>query len=203
MEKLFYFLIVIIIVLLAFFLIYVVYPVLAKRLSPNLTKLKGSVNRKGLHTEAEWKVEGLNKLIEVTESESQPSLVDTKEQSSSSSTSSTSTEEYIKQLENKIEILNKLLAGTSTVAVITAAQYILAERVSFLEKIRDQALEDVTTSDADSPIVKSALPLTRECSTCARFKLNNKEDYYGICDKDQDVRQSYWCCDDWTSRPRS
>jgi hypothetical protein len=147
----------------------------------------------------EFKRRQLEEVAKAMESDSSIS----KSRSEHSPVSPISKDERIKQLENKIDILNKQLAGTATVAVSTATQYIPAERVSFLEQIRDQALKDVTTSDADSPIVKSALPLTRECSTCARFKLRNKDDYYGICEKDQDVRQSYWCCEDWVSRSKS
>jgi hypothetical protein len=128
------------------------------------------------------------------------------QRSSSSSSSSTSTEEHNKQLENKIEVLNKQLAGTATVAVSTAGQYIPAERLAYFEKIRDQALKDVTTSDADSPIVKSALPLTRECATFARFKKLYVDDSFGKCLKNLDaidIHYSNSFCDDWVSHPKS
>ena len=150
----------------------------------------------------EFKRRQLGKVTKAMESDSSLMFKGTSEHSSSSSTS---TEEHIKQLENKIDILNKQLAGTATVAVSTAAQYIPAERVSFLEKIRDKALKDVTTSDADSPIVKSALPLTRECSTCARFNLHQDE-LFGWCTKKKgipDLRHHNSCCDDWVSHPKS
>lgn len=148
----------------------------------------------GKHGELKWR--NLNKLIEATKSEIQQPESITEHPSVSLNHT-----EYTKQLESKIINLNKKLLGTSTYAVSTSADN--PSVLSFFSELSDQALKEVTQSDPSSEIVKYAmqhLHLSRECSTCCRFNLSNKDDYIGICEKDQRPHEHFDCCDDWESK---
>ena len=142
----------------AFFLIVVVYPVLAKKLSPNLKRLNGRLDHKGVSLSTEWTAK-LNKVAEVTESESPlPSESATKQLS----VPSTSQNARIKQLEDKVAILNKQLLGTATVASTTAAQILDSERILFFQSIRDQAYKDVSSAQPDSDIIATTSPFVAD-----------------------------------------
>jgi hypothetical protein len=139
------FIIVVGIVLLLLFLTVVIYPALAKKLSPSLKRLNiRPLGQKGPRWEGEWDAQQLNKVAKATESDSTTKLP---------TVSSTSDKERIKQLEDKIANLNKQLLGTATVAVSTSAQILEPERLKFFQSIRDQAYKDVKLSKPDSDII--------------------------------------------------
>ena len=142
----------------------------------------------------------LNKLMKATEAESQLLSESATEQPN---VSPNSQEERIKQLEFNIGTLNKQLLGAATVAVTTSSDLLNSASVQFLENIREQALKDVTVSDADSDIVEYAYPLMLSCFHCSSFEIDNENCWMGFCNKHKSVHRSDDVCDDWTSCPKS
>lgn len=147
----------------------------------------------------------LNKLMKITEAESQLLSESATEQPN---VSPNAQEERIKQLEFNIGTLNKQLLVTTTVAATTTSDFLNSESVQFLENIREQAHDYVMEEHPDSDLVKLADVIIKFCSVC---KWGTKMSMYDVpiedpfyagpgyikCEKDQQKHSFSYSCDKW------
>ena len=166
--------------------------IVLKKIHPDLDTVRlKPLGLAGPQAEAQFK-EQINKLAKATEDESQLPLGNAIEQSLSSQ------EDRIKQLEKQNEILSKVVLGTSTVAISTAAHYLEPDRMAYFKQIRDQAFKHVAELGDQSDVVEYAYPLMRECSTCHSYSSG-----WGTCQNDNSKREPTDVCDNWVSHPKS
>lgn len=203
------FIIIVGVILVALFLIVVVYPLLAKKLSPDLKRVNGRFDHKGVSMSAEWSNE-LNKIAEVTESESP---LKPKSKTEQSSISQNSKDDYIKQLEFKIGTLNKQLLGTATVAITSSADVLDQDHIGYFKAIADQSYADVKQADPHSDLINLTGPFLKLCENCKWGNITTIYDVetngypscvglgYIKCEKDQQEHPFNDSCDKWEPHP--
>jgi len=153
------FIIVVGVILAALFLIVVVYPMVAKKLSPNLKRVKGRFDHKGLSLDAEWSDE-LNRIAEITEYES-PLLPKSAINLPYARVPLEEVVKYAKELESENAKLKKQLLGTATIATNTAANILDQDRIEYFKSIAAQSYADVKQTDPHSDLINLTGPFLR------------------------------------------
>lgn len=184
-----------------------------KRRFPDLTKAKYRLFKifgvEGPHADFEFK-EKIQQIADATNSVTQEKI----KPATKIPPVRVPLEEYVKELENKIERINKQLLGTATIATSTAANILDPDRIEYFKRIAKASYADVKQTDPHSDLINLTGPFLKLCMNCKwgtkksmyEHQIDEEPSYVGLdyikCEKDQEKKYYTETCDKWEPHPR-